>query len=78
MFFVPGSGAKNNIVIGLIDVFGEWAAFLMSLLILWFWMHIFDRYYKQWWPKDVPQRAKAEMERRHTPDESEIELLGGK
>jgi hypothetical protein len=29
VFFVPGSGGKNNIVIGLIDVFGEWVTFLM-------------------------------------------------
>jgi hypothetical protein len=37
IFFVPGSGGKNNIVISLIDVLGEWPTFLISLVMIWFW-----------------------------------------
>ena len=38
VFFVPGSGGKNNLVISMIDVFGEWITFVICVAILWFWV----------------------------------------
>jgi hypothetical protein len=71
-------------VIGLIDVFGEWVTFLICVFMLWFWMHIFDRYYKRRWPKDVAaaaaaasalSRAEKYGERHESSDDVDIELL---
>ncbi|KAM3567297.1 hypothetical protein VYU27_010555, partial [Nannochloropsis oceanica] len=51
VFVVPGSGGKNNIVMSLIDVWGLWPALCVCLTMLYFWMYIFDRYYKRRWPR---------------------------
>lgn len=40
VFFVPGSGAKNGIVISLIDAIGLWPTFLLCLLSLYLWMKV--------------------------------------
>lgn len=67
VFFVPGSGGKNNLVIGLIDVFGEWPTFAICVFMLWFWMRIFDRYYKRRWPKDSPGGCVVGHYHTHSP-----------
>lgn len=37
---MPGSGAKNGIVISLIDAIGLWPTFLVCLLSLYLWMKV--------------------------------------
>jgi hypothetical protein len=65
---------------GVSQMCGDAVVFGRCVVMLWFWMHIFDRYYKSRWPKEqaAPRRAAVEsMERQETlDDDSAIELMG--
>jgi hypothetical protein len=67
-------------------VFGEWITFLICVFMLWFWIHIFERYYKKKWPKDVAAASAASAlsrsdrmdkygDRHQSSDDVDIELL---
>ena len=54
LFFIPASGGKNAIVIGLIDLFGLWRTLIACLLALCFWFYVFHLVKAQF-----PQHHKA-------------------
>ena len=56
IFFIPGSGGKNGIVISLIDVlgkWGEWYTLLICIVVFFTWILIFNWLFKDSWPTSV-------------------------
>mmetsp|Transcript_12151 Transcript_12151/g.15916 ORF Transcript_12151/g.15916 Transcript_12151/m.15916 type:complete len:777 (-) Transcript_12151:381-2711(-) len=82
IFFVPGSGGKNAIVIGLIDTVGPTWSMGLSLVVILCWLIIFQTYFRKLMPnhhskKEKKSQKAARLFEEHlaTSTDSGIELL---
>ncbi|CAM9608282.1 unnamed protein product [Heterosigma akashiwo] len=66
IFFVPGSGGKNAIVIGLIDTVGPLWSLGLSVVVIVCWLLIFQTYFRKLMPNHHSKKEKKDDPRRTT------------